>query len=181
MKIFEIAGYKFALGENTERQERGRKTLINQRNRLLYGNSTPFASPLDRKGALESLIPFYSDIVGACRGINGDPEHSLLLDFLSDPLKWDDFYWEHIDTDYQAFFDAVRYTQELHQDIWYPKPQVTDEDAPEAAAVLKQALAAIDPDNPSDEPPPDTAEIMQAVQERNDAAAEKRDEDFLES
>jgi hypothetical protein len=181
MKDFKIAGYTFNLGENTERQERGRRTLLNSKNRILYGKDSPYPTPLDRRAALESLDPFYADIVGACRAIDGNPEHPKLLEFISSPLVWDDFFWKNYDTDLEQFIEAIRYTQELHQSLWYPKPQVTDEDAPEAAEVLKQTLAAIDPDNPSDELPPDTEEIMQAVQERANAAAEKRGEDFLDS
>lgn len=180
MKQFKIAQYTFTLGANTERQERGRKTLVSAKNRVLYGPNNPFASPLDRTSALESFNPFYTDIIGSCRAIDGDPEHPKLIEFLARPLTWDDFYWENYEH-LNQFVDAVQYAQELHGELWYPKPQVSDEDAPEAAEILKQALAAIDPDNPSDETPPDTAEIMQAVQERNDAAAEKRGEDFLES
>jgi hypothetical protein len=181
MKPFKIAQYTFTLGENTERQERGRKTLIASKNRALYGDDNPFGSPLERRAAIESLNPFYSDIIGACRALDGDPEHPQLIEFLASPVAWDDFYWENYDQHFAEFVEAVKYTQGLHSALWYPKPQVTDEDAPEAAAVLQQALAAIDPDNPSDALPPDTEEIRAAVKERNAVADEKRGEDFLGS
>jgi hypothetical protein len=119
MKVFQIAAFKFTLGANTERQERGRKTLVTARNRALFGAKTPFASPLERKSAFESLDPFYTDIVGACRGIDGDPEHPKLLEFLADPLAWDDFYWENYDQHFGEFIEAVKYTQKLHDGLWF--------------------------------------------------------------
>jgi hypothetical protein len=173
---FKIGNYVFTLGVNTVRQDRGRTSLIAARERYIYGDKFP--SELERRAAIESLDPFYSDIVGSCRAVDDDTQHELLRGFVYEPAKWDDFFWDNYEHKAE-FIAATLWAQQQH--AWYPKPQVTPEEAPEAAAVIKDTLAAIDLDNPDDVDQPDPAAIRAAVQERADIAAEKRSDDFLES
>lgn len=173
---FVIAGHTFTLGINTVRLERGRTALKIASDRYL--NATEFESETVHASAVKAMDPFYHDIVGCTRAIDGDPKHALLRSFIYEPRAWDDFYWDNIDH-YYSFVAAAVWAQE-HNPDWYPKPQITDEDDPEAAQVIANTLASLDLDSTDDVEQPDSEEIKEAVQRRADLAKDKRDESFLE-
>lgn len=173
---FVIGGYTFTVGINTVRQERGRTSLIAAKNRYLYGDK--FETELERRPSLDSMDPIYSDLIGALRAIDNNPKHDLITQFVYSPEAWDDFFWDHYE-DRAVIIQAAIWAQTHHE--WYPKPQVEDEDDPEAAQVVAATLAAIDVESTEDREQPDTEDILEAVQKRADIAFDKRGEDFLES
>jgi hypothetical protein len=174
-ETFTIGGHKFTLGINTVRLERGRTSLRIAADRYL--NTETFETEAVRRSAGEAFDPFYSDIIGCTRAIDGKSDHELLKQFVYNPRAWEDFFWDN-PKDYQSFVDATIWAQQANKD-WYPKPQITDEDDPEAARTIADTLASIDLDSTEDVEQPDPQDIREAVQRRADIAKDKRSEDFL--
>jgi hypothetical protein len=163
-----IGPYTFTLTKNTLRGDNARRVLLREYFRYLEGPN--FETLLDEIGFQGAADPYYFDIVGCTVAIDNDPKHPVLRDLLTRPQAWEDLYYSMPDdTRMQQLVAAIEEARRLNPH-WYVEALVSTDDPD--AKTMKAGVAALDPNNESDEPGPSQEQMGEAI-ERLTAKATK--------